>query len=115
MIYRAGLEQVLTIQPQDIERQLRDLQKRVEIIERKLEPINLHSRARQRMIEAIRKQRKFRSKRQWARYARVSMDTFYRLEKEVIRDLERQGYKTIYQPISSRKNSRVYSYEVRLE
>jgi hypothetical protein len=87
----------------------------VEALERKFEPVNPYARAKQRMIEAIKKHGRFRSKRQWALYARISTDTFYRLEKEVIDELARKGYKVIYEPIFSRKNARIYSYFVRLE
>jgi hypothetical protein len=45
----------------------------------------------------------------------LSMDTFYRLEKEVINELESQGHKVIYEPIFPRKGSRVYCYRVLLE
>jgi len=98
-----------------------ELEVRVQTLEKKLEklikmfsPLDLHAQAKDKMIKAIKKHKKFRSKRQWALYAKVSMDTFYRLEKEVIVELEREGYKVIYKPISSKKNSHIYRFDIQL-
>jgi len=90
------------------------LEREVEELKRMLLPIDLHTRAKMKLVEAIKKHRHFRSKRQWVLYARVSMDTFYRLEEEVIEELARQGYRVIYKPVLSRKG-RIYRYEIRLK
>lgn len=95
--------------------EIRLLKEEVEKLRCMLLPIDLHTQTITKLIESIKKHRRFRSKRQWALYARVSMDTFYRSEKEVLEKLAAQGYKIVYEPDRSKKNSRVYCYRVRLE
>ena len=57
-----------------MEEEIQLLKREIEKLKDMLSPIDPHDRAKQRMIESIKKHREFRSKRQWARYARVSMD-----------------------------------------
>ena len=98
----------------EMENRINELLRRVEHLERRLKPIGLTNRAKMRLLEAIIEYKEFRSKRQWALYARVSMDTFYRLEREVIEELRRTGYKVEYIPLISRNGS-IYRYHVRLK
>lgn len=98
-----------------MEEEIKFLRVEVAKLRSMLVPINLHEQAKMKLIEAIMTHKEFSSKRQWALYARVSMDTFYRIENEVIDQLVRQGYKVVYEPVSSYKDSRVYCYRVHLQ
>ena len=98
----------------EIEDLMNELVRRVEHLEKMLKVTSLKNRAKMRLLEAIMEYKEFRSKRQWARYARVSMDTFYRLEREVIEEVRGMGYDVVYEPVLSRKGS-VYRYHVSLK
>ena len=110
-----AVKQIFFEQGTSKERILR-LERRMDQLEALLSPLNLHEQAKTRLTEAIKKHRRFRSKRQWALYSRLgSMDTYYRLEKEAVDELARQGHKVIFEPVFRRKDkSHVQRFEVSL-
>lgn len=97
------------------EQRMRYLEKEIEKLKRIIRPGDLHTQAKVRMVEALRKHKEFYSKRRWGLCARVSMDTFYRIIEEVELDLHKEGYEVTYIPVFRRNNAtKIYRYRVRL-
>jgi len=92
------------------------LEKEIEELKKLVKPLDLHTNAKSRLINAIKRRKKFFSKSEWGRRALISMDTFYRIIEEVQHDLLEQGYRVVYTPIYGRKNkNKAYRILVHLE
>ena len=97
-----------------IENEIQFLKEEIEQIKNLISHTYVRSDAKFRLIEAIKEHHNFRSKREWASCADVSMGTFYRLERDVISELENEGYQVVYKPVTSGRKLRVYRYEILL-
>ena len=87
----------------ELERRVRMLEDEVSMLKRKQQNRDVS----EALVEALLRAKRFASKTLWIRRANVARDSFYRHEDEVIKKLQRRGYRVVYKEVLKGKKKRI--------
>lgn len=93
-----------------VDEKVRDLERRVRMLEDEVSMLKRKQQNRdvcEALVEALLRAKRFGSKTLWIRRADVARDSFYRHEDEVIKELQRRGYRVVYEEVLKGKKKQI--------